>query len=135
MERPELKPCPFCGDPAETLHARKTCGCSNLKCFMAGTYVSYERWNQRAASKTLGTKDISEALGKSAPWVRKKLQALTEEEKETLGIYENSGGYQVPSEALMKPPFTIQPGSRWGKGGASEKEQTIRPGSPGRNFT
>lgn len=71
--------------------------------------------------KTLGKKDVAEALNKTESWVKSKLWKLSETDMDDLGIYKNSSGYQVPPEALNKPPFTVQPGSRWGKGGASER--------------
>jgi hypothetical protein len=72
----ELKPCPFCGQPAELIY-RDTARCSNGDCIVGYIDASVEEWNNRPHElelietiKSLETRlDIANHLGHSvAPW-------------------------------------------------------------------
>lgn len=52
--------------------------------------------------KTYSTKDIADRLGTSQRYIRQKLKDMPEKRKLELGIYLNSGGYQVPIENYKK---------------------------------
>ena len=51
---------------------------------------------------TLTPKEVAKKLNMSREWAQKKIYSLTKEQRQVLGIYRNSSGWQVPIDSVEK---------------------------------